>query len=217
MVKCTGSTNPKKANVPIVLANKTNTGIDIKTQNIPLIKNSFKDIKNCTYVPIQIAKPNLPNKDNFTDIASWYKSNKFIANNVTVNNSCNIIPRGLIIAFYDTKIPEGWALCNGDNCTPDLRGRSILGGESIKYKIGDYGGEEKHLLTIGELPSHKHKYAMSQKELTVITDVDAIGGREWVNTKSNNQVTQNTYLNNKTNLPHNNMPPFKVCTYIMKL
>ncbi len=40
-----------------------------------------------------------------------------------------IVPRGGIIMWSgsETEIPTGWALCNGANQTPDLRGRFIMG------------------------------------------------------------------------------------------
>jgi hypothetical protein len=33
----------------------------------------------------------------------------------------NILPRGMIISFNDMIAPLGWAICDGDNGTPDLR------------------------------------------------------------------------------------------------
>jgi microcystin-dependent protein len=35
------------------------------------------------------------------------------------------VPKGTIVAFNGTVAPAGWALCNGENGTPDLRGRFI--------------------------------------------------------------------------------------------
>ena len=37
------------------------------------------------------------------------------------------VPKGLISMFSGTAAPSGWALCNGSNGTPDLRGRFIVG------------------------------------------------------------------------------------------
>lgn len=51
----------------------------------------------------------------------------------------NGIPRGGIIMWSGTTVPEGWALCNGTNGTPDLRDRFIVGiGNS--YSLGAVGG-----------------------------------------------------------------------------
>ena len=41
----------------------------------------------------------------------------------------NLFPRRFIGMFSgaETDIPDGWALCNGENGTPDLRGRFVVG------------------------------------------------------------------------------------------
>lgn len=67
---------------------------------------------------------------------------------------------------------EGWALCDGRNGTPDLRGRFIVGktntdGNNYGYtnsekndndydNIGEHGGEKEVTLTIAEMPAHDH-------------------------------------------------------------
>lgn len=40
------------------------------------------------------------------------------------------LPIGTIIAFHGEEIPEGWAICDGKNGTPNLIGKFITGGES---------------------------------------------------------------------------------------
>jgi microcystin-dependent protein len=79
------------------------------------------------------------------------------------------IPRGVIWMWSGNKadIPAGWALCDGSNKTPDLRGKFILGADAtrtvndgcdgqFKCNIGASGGEIAHALTINEMPSHNH-------------------------------------------------------------
>ena len=85
---------------------------------------------------------------------------------------------GMIIMFSGTSIPTGWALCNGANGTPDLRGRFIVGAQSASktgttdqpgpgfnstngviastYEPGDIGGSTAHQLTEAQLASHDH-------------------------------------------------------------
>jgi microcystin-dependent protein len=74
------------------------------------------------------------------------------------------IPIGIIVAFHTPSIkdpiPEGWAECNGQNGTPDLRGRFILGGggSGSVNAVGDVGGVEKHTLTDTEQNTpHTHQ------------------------------------------------------------
>jgi hypothetical protein len=45
-------------------------------------------------------------------------------------------------------IPDGWALCNGDNKTPDLRARFLVGVDESEYQPGDYGDPDSHTHTV---------------------------------------------------------------------
>ena len=48
-----------------------------------------------------------------------------IPGNVNILNNINSIPKGTIIAYHLSMAPMGWVLCDGNNGTPDLRGRFI--------------------------------------------------------------------------------------------
>jgi microcystin-dependent protein len=48
-----------------------------------------------------------------------------IPSSVNILNNINSIPKGTIIAHYYLTVPMGWVLCDGQNGTPDLRGRFI--------------------------------------------------------------------------------------------
>jgi microcystin-dependent protein len=216
---CDGANIVPAPNITVKLSDKSNIGSEIKTQTISPVtfaEQEQLDLRRCTYTPSG-NKTSLPAREKSL-VSKLYNSNKFIVNNITVNNSCNQIPRGLIIAWYGKTVPDGWALCDGTNCTPDLRGRSILGFDSVnnKNKIGQIGGEESHLLSIGELPLHNHKYALSQIPVSFLTDAAGCCTDRFP-AKTTNAVPYSTYLNETTNSPHNNMPPFVVCSYIMKL
>lgn len=106
---------------------------------------------------------------------------------VTVNNTLTAnsfsgpgtIPIGGIIMWSGTTAPIGWALCNGDNGTPDLRGRFIVGyidddtqghtndlayatkmNDAIQpdYKtIGNPAGSANVVLNANQLPTHSHE------------------------------------------------------------
>lgn len=90
-------------------------------------------------------------------------------------------PRGAIIMFNGLieDIPEGWAICNGENGTPDLRGRfirSVVSNGSNGLDLNDRGAHDNPDLTKPDngrktsividsdnLPAHLHKYKGTSK------------------------------------------------------
>lgn len=76
---------------------------------------------------------------------------------VRLADAGTLIPTGLISMWSGSiaSIPEGWALCNGSNGTPDLRDRFIVGAGS-SYSVGNKGGAKEVTLTIAEMPAHDH-------------------------------------------------------------
>ncbi len=64
------------------------------------------------------------------------------------------IPIGVIVMWSGSadQIPEGWALCDGNNGTPDLRDRFVVGAGN-EYTAGNTGGIKENDL------SHKHEIA----------------------------------------------------------
>lgn len=67
------------------------------------------------------------------------------------------LPKGIIVMWSGAvnAVPGGWALCDGTKGTPDLRGRFVLGAGGT-YAVGATGGEERHQLTVNEMPNHTH-------------------------------------------------------------
>jgi microcystin-dependent protein len=88
----------------------------------------------------------------------------------------SVFTAGMIMMWYGdiSEIPDGWALCDGNNGRPDLRDRFIVG-VGTTYALGDTGGAtgfaagvtgaggaagattEEHVLTLDEIPSHSHR------------------------------------------------------------
>ena len=71
------------------------------------------------------------------------------------------VPRGVIVMWSGdpTDLPAGWALCNGENSIPDLRGRFIVGysGTTGDYdQTGKNGGSDSIELTENNMPAHTH-------------------------------------------------------------
>ena len=121
-------------------------------------------------------------------------------------------------------IPNGWALCNGLNGTPDLRGRFILGYNNditsstnsdntttniTKNTLNYKGGEEKVKLEIKHLPKHNHP--------DNINELGQGGDGAWYESGGYRlRINSNKGFTGEDQ-PHNNMPPYYVLAYIMKI
>ena len=134
-----------------------------------------------------------------------------VAGSITGNGA---IPVGGIIPWYgqESGVPSGWAVCNGHNGTPDLRSRFIVAAGS-GYAIGGTGGEERHQVTVDEMPSHLHSYKYRG------ADIDD----GWKN-KNNLYAVSHTYVWNTAytdyvggDAPHENRPPYYALFYIMRI
>jgi microcystin-dependent protein len=72
------------------------------------------------------------------------------------------IPVGGIIMWSGTiaAIPTGWALCDGNNGTPNLVNRFVMAAGNL-YGVGEFGGATSNRLTPMNIPPHKHTIPQS--------------------------------------------------------
>ena len=74
--------------------------------------------------------------------------------------STHYVPSGGIILWSGSvaSIPSGWFLCDGNNSTPDLRDRFVVGAGS-SYAVGATGGASSVTLSTSQIPSHTHTFS----------------------------------------------------------
>jgi len=121
----------------------------------------------------------------------------------------NGVPQGAIVMWSGAiaNIPDGWALCDGTNGTPDLRDRFVVGAGTT-YDPDDTGGEATHTLTIAEIPSHTHT--------TNNANSDAGAGRPASGSDAPEGSGYHTSNSTGGGQPHENRPPYYALAYIMK-
>lgn len=125
------------------------------------------------------------------------------------------VPSGVIWPWYhtaDQAVSDGWALCNGENGTPDLRGRFLLGA-SDDHAIGSTGGSEEVTLTVEQMPEHIHSIVMLSSGTSTWT------ANKFPESHTSGQGTNRSASTGNTgsSKPHPNMPPYFAIDYIMKL
>lgn len=150
------------------------------------------------------------------DNRNYIRGETQIDGSLVLNGSFNLLPRGVIVAWTGTQAPAGWALCNGQNGTPDLRGRFIYGfGGGQGAIINKRGGAETHTLNINEMPKHNHSTRHWADDGGYCKNLPCGFQASDRNTSDARQDQPTNYVGG--NQPHNNMPPYHVLAYIMKL
>ncbi len=142
----------------------------------------------------------------------------------------NRLPAGVIVMWSGAvdKIPAGWALCDSNNGTPDLRDRFVLGwGPKAAKNSKLTGGEPAVELNINHMPAHNHGANTGQtgtnyrgKVESPLTNVVAIKTARVScasGSSMNKENHSHTIASEGKGEPHNNMPPYYVLAYIMKL
>lgn len=147
------------------------------------------------------------------------------------------LPIGSIIMWNGSVTPSGWGLCNGNTynklngtgtiISPDLRGKFVLsvGQGTLNFPnttIGATGGLQTVTLTTNQMPSHDHTSNAVGTTLGLMT---ANGANTAAAGLDNSAGEPNLFaapvaldINNTGNdQAHENMPPYYVLAYIIKL
>lgn len=191
----------------------------IKSNNSNSQNGSFQNLLSTIgrFATLYTSTPSQSNISDIVPTTNWVNS--------FVNN---YLPTGSIIMWNGNDIPNGWALCDGTNGTPNLTGRFVLGFQYGTYDINSTGGSSTVTLNIDEIPAHTHDVNdpghNHQVELKT-ESMQNVGGegesvlrdRESSNKNTTTNLTGITLQETGGSGSHENMPPYYVLAYIMKI
>lgn len=132
----------------------------------------------------------------------------------------NVFTRGMIIDWSGllSEIPVGWALCDGNNGTPNLSGKFIVGYDAgvLEYNtIGKTGGSTTHTLTSANLPQTFMNYTTTTGTNYTLDYTPGSGASGVVDALSYGTGSISFGYASPTAI--DNRPPFYVLAKIMKL
>ena len=146
--------------------------------------------------------------------------------NLLINNIDVIdvaFKRGMIMPFNGTQPPPKWALCDGNNGTPDLRDRFVVGVGDF-HDFNEEGGQNSVTLSKDNLPKHRHGYWDStwseghcksrRQECRRNGRVGNKGSDDGDNVNFGGNYNTSDVGGGES---HENRPPYYALTYIMKL
>lgn len=134
------------------------------------------------------------------------------------------IPTGAILLWSGSigSIPAGYVLCNGNNGTPDLRDRFVVGAGST-YAVNATGGSadsilpiHTHAATVTD-PGHAHLYGRNVVQIQSGPDATQLQSNpENVSTSSATTGITVSNANAGVSATNGNLPPYYALCYIQK-
>lgn len=115
-------------------------------------------------------------------------------------------------------IPTNWALCDGANGTPDLRGQFIIGAKDVDYPAGTTGGSAEYTGNTDDSTATTTSTDTTGNSLTTTTAQAAAG----VDVTLINAVSLNDTGHSHDETVHNHsmtlptIPPYYALAYIMR-
>ena len=160
---------------------------------------------------------------------------------ITANGVDLDLRRGMIVMWWGRAedVPAGWAICNGQNGTPDLSGRFVVGAgasqasgaapgtaadKGAAYRLDETGGRAEVELADSQVPSHHHvvkfrKRRMSGTSTKSHYSYTGKGGAVYDGKDAVAPVTSTSSggLQDGTVRPHENMPSYYAVYYIKRI
>ena len=149
------------------------------------------------------------------------KSDTDCGNAQCINNKC--VFANFIVAFDTADLPDGWVECDGNNGTPDIRGRFIKGCTADDKNFGKPGGAKptdysNHMLTLAET-YHEHVIPRQALEKNVKpgSDVSCFWSYSLIDTYNKNLNTTGINQSTSSQTPINLTPKCTSVIFAMPL
>jgi hypothetical protein len=150
----------------------------------------------------------------------------------TIPAVASVLPTGMILLWSGSigSIPAGFLLCDGNNSTPDLRNRFVIGAGST-YSVNQTGGSADSIVvshnhtatsTVTD-PGHSHLFWGTKFDSTLAGGLNPPGSANFYNDKTSATTTSTTGITVATTTATSgtsgtgaNIPPYYALCYIMK-
>lgn len=194
--------------------------------------------------PIILGTSGRPPNDIWLEEGYFYKFVLTDANDVVIQTYDNLYgiigvapspptptPAGVIVMWSGSigSIPAGWVLCNGNNGTPDLRDRFVVGAGST-YAVDATGGSadaivvsHNHTATsVVTDPGHTHAISSGFYSGGASAAGGDVGNNRWTassgtsNSNTTGITVATTVASAGTSGTNANLPPYYALCYIMK-
>ena len=172
-----------------------------------------------SYPPVSLANPLPDPSDSSTNIPTT----EWVQSAIT-----NYLPLGSIIMWNGVTAPDNWALCDGTNGTPNLRDKFVLS-QGTTYTLGSTGGLSTVTLSTAEIPAHSHsvtdpghvhgysQYTPGDEAESQQNETNVPYSDNPVTDQTMSALTGITINSTGGSGAHENMPPYYVLAFIMRI
>jgi hypothetical protein len=183
------------------------------------IDDEFESIETAVGTKADLASPTFTGIPTAPTASAGTSSTQIATTAFVLSNG---VPSGAIMMWSGSvaSIPSGWYLCDGNNSTPDLRNRFVVGAGST-YAVDATGGNKdaivvSHTHSVVD-PGHSHTFNAYNYGFDNYQGRVSMDSWSGASTPSTNSATTGISIGTTGSSGTNaNLPPYYALAYIMK-